>query len=145
MSGELYIKGAGTNNDFVDAYTAFGMSFEDTGINRILAPAPNKQPVTNKNVVTDGAGMIGVTVGHKDDRTVTIPMHIVAPNKTTFDSYYDALCDLLDGGWVDIRLARRPNVTYHFVYIDCPQYNEYDGEMALFSLQLYEPDPTNRT
>ena len=112
MSGELYIKGAGTNNAFVDAYTAFGMSFEDTGINRILAPAPNKQPVTNKNVVTDGAGMIDVTVGHKDDRTVTVPMHIVAPNKTN---------------------------------IDCPQYNEYDGEMALFSLQLYEPDPTNRT
>ena len=145
MSGELFIKGTGTNDEFVDAYTAFGMSFEDTGINRILAPAPNKQPVTNKNVVTHGAGVIEVTVGRKDDRTVTVPMHIVAPDKTTFNTYYDALCALLDGGSIDIRLARKPNVTYHFVYIDCQQYNEYDGEMALFSLQLYEPNPRRRT
>lgn len=144
MTGDLYIKGTGTNNQFVDAYTTFGMSLEDTGISRILCPAPNKQPVTNKNVNVHGATIVAGT-GCKEERTIGVPFHIVAASKTAFNNYYDALCDLLDGGWVDVKLARKPNTVFHFQYIDCQQYTEYNGEMAIFNLQLYEPNPNVRT
>ena len=155
MRGEIYVKGYGTaspsgatdplvTGGWVDAYDAFGMSLEDTGISRILAPAPNKEPVTNKNVVAQGAAVVA-GVGLKQDRTISVPFHIVAVSKSDFISKFAALCNVLDGGSIDIKLGWAPSVIYHFVYIDCPQYTQYDGTMALFSLQLYEPNPQSRT
>ena len=155
MRGELYIKGTGTTSPvnstdplvtggWVDAWDAFGMSFENRGISRIKAPAPNKTPVTNKNVTAHGAAVVA-GVGLKDDRTITVPFHITASSRTAFDEYYDALCAMLDGGWIDIKLPRNPSVVYHFTYLDCNPYTEYNGVMAIFALELYEPNPSNRT
>lgn len=155
MRGELYIKGTGTTspsgstdsnvaNGFVDAYDAFGMSLEDTGISRILCPAPNKQPVTNKNVNAQGATIVAGT-GCKEERTISVPLHIIASSKSDYLTKYAALCAVLDGGWLDVKLAVSPSVIYHFQYLDCPQYAQYNGEMAIFNLQLYEPNPQTRT
>lgn len=138
MTGELFI-----NN--VDTYTAYGMSLEDGGLERLMTPAPNKQPVTNKNVVTDGAGVVDVTVGHKDERTVSVPFHIIAADQSDFLTKYAAFCAVLNNGNLAIRTKWQPNVVYHFIYIDCQQYQQFIGGMAKFTLSLYEPNPSNRT
>ena len=138
MTGELFINGT-------DAYTAYGMSLEDGGLERLMTPAPNKQPVTNKNVVTDGASVVGVTVGCKDERTLSIPFHIIAADQSDFLTKYAALCAVLDNGIVSISTRWQPNVVYHFIYIDCQQYQQFINGMAKFMLSLYEPNPSNRT
>lgn len=138
MTGELFINGT-------DAYTAYGMSLEDGGLARLMTPAPNKQPVSNKNVVTDGASVVGVTVGCKDERTVSIPFHIIAADQSDFLTKYAALCAVLDNGIVSISTRWQPNVVYHFIYIDCQQYQQFIVGMAKFTLSLYEPNPSNRT
>lgn len=145
MTGELYIKTPGTNNQFVDAYTSFGMSLEDGGLARLMTPAPNKQPVANKNVVTDGASVVGVTIGCKDERTISVPFHVIASDQEDFILKYAALCAVLDSGYLAIKTKWQPNVVYNFIYIDCQQYQQFIGGMAKFTLSLYEPDPTNRT
>lgn len=155
MRGDLYIKGTGTSSPsgatdplvtggWVDAFDAFGMSLEDTGISRIMAPAPNKEPITNKNVNEQGAVVVA-GVGCKEERTISVPFHLLASSKSDFLTKFSALCAVLNGGAIDIKLAVQPSVIYHFYYIDCPQYTQFNGTMAIFALQMYEPNPHVRT
>ena len=52
MTGELTIKIGATT---YDAYTEWGLSLEPEGWDAIRTPAPNKEPVKNKNVTEQGA------------------------------------------------------------------------------------------
>ena len=136
MTGELFINGT-------DAYTAYGMSLEDGGLARLMTPAPNKQPVVNKNATAHGSAV--VAAGYKDERTVSVPFHIVAADQSDFLTKYAALCAVLDYGYLAIKTKWQPNVVYNFQYIDCQQYQQFIGGMAKFTLSLYEYNPNVRT
>ena len=76
--GEVQLR---KGNVWVDAYTEYGLSFEDEGLSRIMTPAPHKEPVQNKNMAMHGTSIEG-GVNYKDVRTLSIPMHITAPTRT---------------------------------------------------------------
>ena len=46
-AGELTINGK-------DAYTTWGLSLEETGLSKLMTPAPHKEPVQNKNMAMNG-------------------------------------------------------------------------------------------
>ena len=76
MAGELFING-------IDAYMTWGVSLEDGALDALMAFAPNKQPVTNKNVTATGAYVVcGECLG--DERTVSLPLHLVAKDRTDY-------------------------------------------------------------
>ncbi|MGX8695470.1 MAG: hypothetical protein ACSW8D_03710, partial [Prevotella sp.] len=70
-AGELTINGK-------DAYTYWGLSLEETGLSKLMTPAPHKEPVQNKNMAMNGTMIVGA-VNLKDVRTVSLPVHITAP------------------------------------------------------------------
>ena len=135
--GELFINGQ-------DAYTTWGVSLDEQGLSKLMTPAPHKQPVQNKNMAMDGTHIVG-QVGHKDVRTVSLPMHITASSRSDFLTKYAAFCAVLDTGWLHISTSYEPGKVYHFIYVDCQQFSEFVLEMAHFTLTLSEPDPTSRT
>ena len=136
MTGELFINGK-------DAYTQWGVSFEDGAIAKLMTPPPNKQPVTNKNVTDNGAYVVAGT-GLYDERTVSLDMHIVSKSQADFMEKYDAFFQELHNGALAISTKYQPGLTYHMYYVDCQQYAQYAG-LAKFTLSLYEPNPQNRT
>ena len=129
-AGELYI-----NN--TDAYTAWGVSLEDGGLDALMAFRPNKEPVTNKNVTSNGAVVVSGTAGLVDDRTVSVPMHIVASSKSDFLSKKSAFYAAIKNGALTIQTTAE---TYTMYYVSCSQYTQFLSGMAKFILTLYEPN-----
>jgi len=136
-AGELTINGK-------DAYTTWGLSLEETGLSKLMTPAPHKEPVQNKNMAMNGTKIVGA-VNLKDVRTVSLPVHITAPNKSAFLIRYASFCAELDTGRLDISTKYEPGKVYHFIYEDCQQFSEFMLEMAKFTLSLTEPDPSNHS
>ena len=159
--GELFIRKAseaGTQNGgWVDAYDSYGVSFSDPSLSALVTPAPNKEPIQNKSRLQHGKRVVrNKDYVKKDEREVTLEMHISAANKAEFWTKYNAFCDeILDYGHIDIK---HKDITYvdkedgnavkHKVfrmnYLSCTQFSEFMQQLAKFSLRLSEPDPANR-
>ena len=134
----------GAVNGWVDAYTAWGLSLEDGSLSRLLTPAPHKEPITNKNVISNGMSVVQ-TQFYKDVRQVTLEVHITASTEQAFYTQYKDFCaKVLDAGLIHLKHAYDPNVVYNMLYVDCTQFAKVQ-EMAKFTLSLEEPRPDIRT
>ena len=140
MTGELEIY---TGGSWKDAYTQWGLSLEDGGLSKLVTPRPHKQPVTNKNVTASGAHVIDATVGIVDERTISLPMHITAPDKATFWSRYRAFCSVLEAGTITLRSnyfkdGNGSPIVFTLIYQDVQNFTEFIQEMAKFDVVFYE-------
>ncbi|MBQ4393292.1 MAG: hypothetical protein II826_09325 [Prevotella sp.] len=140
--GELFFK---RGSEWVDAYDTYGVSLETEGMSKLMTPAPHKEPVQNKNLAMNGTAIVG-GVGYKDVKTLSLPMHLTAPTREDFLTRYALFCtEILDPGWIHIRTKYQRGVVYHFRYVDCQPFSEYNMKLAKYTLSLEEPNPTNRT
>ena len=136
--GELFI-----NN--VDAYTQWGVSLSDTALSALMTPSANKAYITNKSRLEHGKRVI-VNDTKVDERSITINIHLTAPNEQEFFNRYNKFCqEVLAQGVVDIKTKYQPNVVYHMIYESCTQFSQFMRGIAKFTLKLVEPNPNNRT
>ena len=137
-AGQLYINGS-------DAYTTWGISLENSsGLSALIAPAPLKDMVENASAIENGKRVVR-TDRPQDERTVTLNIHLVAPDETTFWSKYASFCSELAGGAVNIKTSFQSTIEYHFDYLSCSQFSEWQRGIAKFTLRLVEPNPASRT
>ncbi len=89
---KLYINGQ-------DAETTWGLRLDGnpSGYDALLAPRSMKEPVTNKNVTAQGAVVVCGT-GLYDERTLSVPCHIVAKGYLDFEAKKNALISTLETG-----------------------------------------------
>ncbi len=126
--------------DGTDAYTEWGVSLEDGALAVLLAPAPNKQPVTNKNVTAHGAYVLGSTTGLTDETTFSVQMHIVASSRAEYYTKLAQFVSAIKGGQFTITVYDW-NLQPHsrtVCYLDWQNYKECRGELGIFTLSLYE-------
>lgn len=135
--GKLFINGE-------DVWKEFGMSLSDTGLSALMAPAPVKPYPTNKSRREHGTRIVDADV-KVDERTVTLPFHIVAPTREKFFENYRALMKLLQSGELEVRTIYNKDEVYRLYYQSCTQFGEWHQKMAKFTLKMLEPDPTNRS
>ena len=147
-AGELYIKTANTispqdttdpneTDGWVDAFKAWGLSMEDEGLGRLIAPDPHKPPVTNKNATAHGAHIV-TGIGLLDEVTISLPVHITAVSRAQFWQRFAAFCEVLQAGGISVKTCYQPSVTYDFTYQACQNFSEFMQEMAKFDLILYK-------
>jgi len=148
--GVLYIR-TSANGEWLDAYDTWGLSLSETGISRLMTPAPHKNPVSNSNVISHGRAIMQGTLVF-DVRQVSLEVHITAKAgnghtaKENFLSRYSEFCqNVLYAGYIEMKLAIQPSVIYKFIYLDCTQFSEFRMEMAKFTLTLEEPNPNDRS
>ena len=150
--GELFIKQQGNINPvngslsdgWVDAYLQWGMSFSEPALSALMTPAPNKSPIENKSRTRNGKSIIR-NGAKKDERDLSLEMHITAPNRTEFWNRYHRFCsEVLDYGYVEVKNAHVPNLVFRLTYNSCTQFSEFSQQMAKFVLRMNEPDPNNR-
>ena len=153
--GELYLKtgkttspastDANVTGGWVDAYEQYGLSLEDGALSKLIAPAPNKNPVSNTNALTSGVAYLGGSVGVKNERTLSLDAHICAGTKAEFWSKYAAFCnEILDharGDHIRLKHADDHNRVHHLVYQSCEPFSQFRMEMAKFTLVVKEPHP----
>ena len=151
--GELFFRKS-TSTPWVDAYDTYGISFTDASLSRLMTPAPNKDAIENKSRLQHGKRVIrNTTFVRKDEREVSLEMHLTAPDKTTFWSRYSEFCnDILDNGFFDIKHRDitysdngvTKNQVFRMTYISCEEFSEFMQQLAKYTLTLNEPDPSNR-
>lgn len=142
MLGDLFIANqydpqTGEPTGWLDAYYEWGVSLEDGALDALMGFRPNKEPVVNKNVTADGAYYV-TGAGHVDERTVSVPFHIVAPNKADFILKRGWFYDAIKTGLITMKIAHPVEAEYQFYYVSCSQYTQYLDGMAKFMLTVYE-------
>jgi len=137
MTGELYIDG-------VDAYTMWGLSFEDSAVSALITPAPSKKAVENESRLQHGKRVIDLHPKY-ESREVVLPMHITAPSRTAFFTRYNSFCqEVLSKGFFTIQSAYVPNTWFRVKYLSCPQLREFRQQLAVFSLKVEEMNTDDR-
>lgn len=134
--GQLYI-----NNS--DAYTEWGISLEDEALSALMTPAAMKDYVESESRLQHGKRVI-VSRPRLDSRDVMLGFHLSATTRSEFLARYASFCDELAKGSLAIWTEFQPAAEYHCVYNSCTQYSAYASGLAVFSLRLTEPDPTDR-
>lgn len=135
-AGELHINGK-------DAYTEWGISFDQSALSALMTPPPNKAYIENKSRVENGKKII-VDNPKVDERSVTLSFNLTAKDSVQFFERYNRFCEELKKGWLEITTQYQEGVVYRMVYNNCTQFSQLVREIARFSLKLTEPDPTDR-
>ena len=135
--GELKINGK-------DAYTEWGISFDQTALSTLMTPPPNKSYIENKSRLENGKKVL-VHNPKVDERSVTLSFNLTARNDGEFFERYNSFCEELRGGVLNIETKYQNGVVYKMVYESCSQFSQLIREIARFSLKLVEPNPSDRS
>ena len=133
-------------NGWKDAYDTYGVFLNEEGLSRLMTPAPNKQPVSNKSELEHGKRVVyDQNYVMKDERTVTVVIHLKGNSKADFMNNYVDFCKyILDAGFIWMKTGYMPDVVYKMTYVDCTQFSEFQRELAKFTLTLNEANPADR-
>jgi hypothetical protein len=136
-SGELYI------ND-QDAYTTWGVSFEDGALASLMTPPSMKDTIVNESRLEHGKRRMNL-IPRMQERELTLPFHLVAANKTQYLQRYAAFVnELTENEYIDIRTSYQVGVTYRCIYVSCSQFSQFIDGLAKFTLKVIEPNPYER-
>lgn len=113
----------------------------------LIAPAPVKEYITSKTRLKAGAKYF--TPANRcleDERQVQIPLGYKGGTRQQMYASLNALVNMIkaNNGVCNLNTDYIPNITFRMVYKNIAQMQESGGRIALFSLTLVEPDPTNR-
>ena len=144
--------GVPTPGNWEDAFVTYGISFTDASLSRLITPAPSKEVIENKSRLQHGKRIVrNPKYVRTDERSVTLEMHIKAPNKILFWERYSYFCkNYLEAGFIDIYHRDFINIdtgmpyVFRMTYVSCDEFTEFMQQLARFNLTLNEPDPTNR-
>lgn len=137
-TGQTFLYSISVDN-WTDTWEAWGVGLEDGALDALMTFRPNKEPITNKNVTAQGAVVV-CGAGLVDERTVSVPIHIVARNKQDFLSKREAFYEAIQEGKIVLRVEKPVQVSYEMYYVSCSQYTQFMIGVAKFILSLYEPN-----
>ena len=137
MIGDLKINGK-------DAFERYGINIEDGALCALLTPPPMKEFVESTSRIRHGKSVIAKDPKY-DSREISLPFHLIAKNQTDFFQKYNLFCtEVLSQGKFELQTKYQTGVVYRLVYLSCTQLRQFKQELAVFSLKVEEPDPTNR-
>lgn len=130
-----------------NALDEYGMILGEQSLSTLLTPPPVKEYITNKSALCHGKQVLCDSDNKPkfDERDIQLTFYIKAKFWTTFLTRYVKLCEVLQGGTIDIKTSFTPGTVYHCLYISCTQFSQFNGRLAKFVLKLNEPNPNNRT
>ena len=140
--GELFIN-KDIYGEWQDAYEKWGLSMTDMGLSALMAPPPNKDYISNESRLEHGK-RVSTTNAKVASRDLSLPIHIKAKTKEEFYKKYISFCGELKKGELFIKTKYSADV-YKCVYKRCGQYTQYFQEIAYLTLNLEEPNPTDRS
>lgn len=137
MFGDVTINNA-------DAFERYGINLEDGALSTLMTPPSMKEFIESKSRLHHGKKVIAKLPKY-DAREITLPFHLIAKSKDEFFQKYNLFCDeVLAPGKFELKTRYQPDVVYRLVYLNCTQFRQFIREMAVFSLKVSEPDPTDR-
>lgn len=143
MKGELTINGK-------DAYETYGVTLMGDSVSQLLTPAGLKSFVENSSRLEDGKHIITTntkknSLAKVDSREVTLTFGIKGKDKADYYGKLQALCDVLQKGYVEITLPTVGTDVYKLVYSKCTTYAQnIQQTFCKMAAKFSEPNPTDR-
>lgn len=129
-----------------DLYDVYHISLSETALSRLMTPTANKEYTENESALQHGKRVIrDVNDTKKKDRNFSLELNVYGGSEAEFLQNYGNFCtSILDKGFFDIKTVYQPNVVYRLTYLDCTQFEEFRLRLGKYTLNVNEPDPTNR-
>lgn len=138
MTGDVFINGT-------DAFTAWGINFEDGALSALMTPPPAKDYIVNSSRLQHGKRITNNSP-KMDSNEYNLPFHLIAVSREDFFSKYANFCtNVLENGVLDITTRYYPGVVFKCIYNSCVQFKEYNQSFATFVLKVTEENPKDRT
>lgn len=138
MTGDVFING-------LDAFSNWGINFEDGALSALMCPAPMKSFIQSKRRLQHGKTVVNKEPRY-DERDISLPFHLLAKTKEEFLTKFSGFCSsVLANGAFTVTTRYQTGVMYRLQYLSCSQFTQYEQEKAIFVLKVCEPDPTNRS
>ena len=124
-----------------DAYSAWGVSMDDTSLAALMTPAPTKDRITSTSRIEHGTRVVTDAPVYLAERDITLQLNLTAKTESEFFARYSAFCAELQKPELVISTI---SGTYHCVYISCQQLSQFMRGIGKFVLRLKEYNPANR-
>lgn len=124
-----------------DAYSAWGVSMDDTSLAALMTPAPTKDRITSTSRTEHGTRVVTDAPVYLAERDITLQLNLTAKTESEFFARYAAFCEELQKPELVISTI---SGTYHCVYISCQQFSQFLRGIGKFVLRLKEYNPANR-
>lgn len=129
-----------------DCSSTYSLVVTEGGLAALDKPAPQKEPLSNKNAGMNGKQVLYSTV-RTDERDFSLPCAIRATTYAAARSYEAALLEVLRSGeelLLKAEYGDGSSTTYKVYFDSVSSYTEWNGRWTALSLKFIEPDPTDR-
>jgi hypothetical protein len=132
----------GTSHNIKNEY---GVSLSDGAISTLLAWADTKERITNESRLEDGKRVDEFTPTKFAARTITLEMHLIAPDFATFLAHERAFIAALTASpLITLTFAiYGSTMRFRLRYLSCTQFAVYNGTLGKFAVRFEEPIPNN--
>jgi len=124
----------------------YSLVVTEGGLAQLDKPAPQKEPLANKNAGMNGKQVLYSTA-RVDERDFSLPCAIRADTYALAKSREAALLAVLRSGaelTLKAAYADGSSTTYKVCFDSVSSYTEWNGRWTELTLKFIEPDPTDR-
>ena len=127
---------------------SMGVSLEKGGYSALLTPAPLKDFLANNDPTKNGTQVLthkadGTPLAKIAERELTLTFIIEGESKNDFLNKYTAFVALLNGGKIDLYVPDLKR-TFHLIYRNATQYDNYRLKACKLAVKFQEPNPADR-
>nr|DAX65786.1 MAG TPA: tail protein [Caudoviricetes sp.] len=109
-----------------------------------MTPSSNKTFIENESRLEHGKRIVPSNP-RIDSRNLTLQINLTASDEKQFFERYNAFCEELAAGVLEIETKYQPDVAYKTIYQSCSQFSQFMRGIGKFTLKLIEPNPNDRT
>lgn len=134
-----------------NAKDTWGVFFTETALTNLMCPAPSKDYIKNKSVLSHGVQVLseGDYAPKTDERDVQLTFGIVATSVADFLTKFRTFMGEMEKRNIALKVCISEgstflNETYFLNYLSCSQFSEFNGRLGRFVIKFNEPNPKNR-
>ena len=137
-------KASETDANYRNLREVYGVRLMKGAYEALLTPPGMKNYVTNESRLSHGTMYAAGGRNNKyQQRKIALQVSLRGADYNDYLAKYEAFLGLLASGIVWVKVPRLRRV-FKLVYTSCSRYNFYSRNWATFTIEMVEPDPTNR-
>ncbi len=129
---------------YKDLFLTYGIRLVKGAYDELIKFPPMKDYVKNDNRLENGVQYIAKPKYAKfNEKRFSVTFVLEASSEQQFYSRYEAFLEMVSQGTFCLKIPKLGKV-FRLVYTNCQRLKVYSRFMSTFTLDLIEPDPTNR-
>ena len=133
----------GSNGTYIDLYSTYGVRFLKGAYLEFLRIPQVKEYITNESRLENGTRYLNADMCRVKAKEISVKISIEASSYGQMMTRYNQFIELLKSGEVHLNIPFLGFV-FKLVYKDCKPIATYNWKCTTFTLEMIEPNPTDR-